>query len=107
MSLLKFHADVLAFVNSIGRQADVIGLKTSGYVSASVVRKIILAEMCTGRWAEALMEMRVKELIDISVDEGDYRSCLDKDLLVGDLSHLCFSEKRLGAFVQLFYIFVA
>ena len=86
LTVLEFHAGILALVISMGTEAKVTGLKTRGYVSESVVRKIILAEFDSGRWAEPLAEMSVKELIEISVDEGGYLQTMDEGILVAELS---------------------
>ena len=102
LSVLGFHAKVLALLNSIGTQANVTGLKSRGYVSESVVRKIILAESDSGRWAEALAVMSVKELVEISVDEGEYLLSVDEGVLVEELSYLCFQRKDWGLFVSCF-----
>ena len=84
---------ILVLVGSIGTEAKVIGLKTHGYVSESVVRKIILAEFDSGRWAEPLAAMSVKDLIEMYIGGG--------------VELPLFSEEGLGIFRQLFCMFVA
>ena len=94
--MLEFHENGLSLLPSIGRRADIYGLKSDRYASGSVLRKVVLAECAAGRWGSPWHEMTVKDLHRLSVDEAHHLSSVNENMAVDELSYLCSGRTDWG-----------
>ena len=80
LSMLEFRGKGFSLVLSIGRQADIFGLKSGA----------------AGRWGSPWHEMTGKDLCRLSVDEPEHLLSANKDMAVDELSYLCSGRTDWG-----------